>query len=94
LKNFPQRIFIIIALASLKLHDAFRNYTDKCGLFEDKLVASSEANVNVATEWVAIAADDSGTNSHCRFGYRGSTASPFTFVLHVGNAEANKTSYH
>jgi len=38
----------------MKLHDVFRNYTDKCGLFEDKLVASSEANVNVTTEWVQL----------------------------------------
>lgn len=67
----------------MKLCDVFHNYTYKCGLFEDKLAASSEEHER-CNRVGSIAADDSDTNNHCRFGYRGSMASPFTFVLHVG----------
>lgn len=38
----------------MKLCDVFRNYTYKCGFFKDKLAAPSEANMNVATEWVQL----------------------------------------
>lgn len=45
---------VVAVCAFTKLCDMFHNYIYKCGLFQDKLAASSEGNVDVATERVQL----------------------------------------